>query len=115
MPEPDLVDQLMKRHALTREEASEMYRLLVEMLPLALRTSKQLSAYIVQHQLGRRYQTIAGIVRMRQDGEEWNFEGGFSKAVYHIICVELGLVNQGTRAEAVGFTPFKELYLAGRR
>ncbi|MEH2268274.1 MAG: hypothetical protein V7K68_07555, partial [Nostoc sp.] len=88
----------------------ELERLLVEMRPLNFTQSKQLSAYIVKHQLGYRYPNISGIVRMEEEGREWDFHGGFPTDIYKIVCQELNLDNQGTTARPIKFTPFKTVY-----
>ncbi len=86
-----------------------MYQLLTEMRPLNFTYSNQLSAYIVKHQLGYKYQHISGILRMREAGREWDFRGGFPPRIYKIICEELRLDNQGTDAQTVGYTPFTNI------
>ncbi|GCL39705.1 hypothetical protein SR1949_48330 [Sphaerospermopsis reniformis] len=102
--------RIAKVHNRTKEEADELERLLTEMRPLNFKHSKELSAYIVQHQLGYRYPNISGIVRMAEEGREWDFHGGFPTDIYRIICKELNLDNQGTTAIPIKFTPFKTLY-----
>ncbi|WP_066425082.1 cold shock domain-containing protein [Anabaena sp. 4-3] len=97
-------------HNRTKEEAEELEQLLAEMRPLNFKRSKDLSAYIVRHQLGYRYPNISGIVRMEDEGREWDFHGGFPTDIYSIICDELDLDNQGTTARAIKFTSFKSLY-----
>ena len=84
--------------------------LLPWMRPLNFTHSKQLSAYIVKHQLGYRYPNISGIVRMEEAGTEWDFHGGFPPDIYKVICMELNLDNQRTSARPVSFTPFKNFY-----
>ncbi len=100
---------LAKKHKLTPTEADELYKLLDDMLPLGFTRSNQLSNYIVRHKLGHKYPNISGIVRMMVEGTEWDFQGGFPPWIYAIICDELELTNQGTRARAVGFISFKEM------
>jgi cold shock CspA family protein len=92
-----------------REARIELLLLLKELRPLKFKYSNQLSDYIVKNQLGYRYPNISGIVRMAEEGREWDFEGGFSKEVYKIICEKLGLANQGTRAIATKFTSYQQL------
>jgi len=102
--------RIAKQHKLTKLEADELHQLLMEMHPLGFKRSNQLSAYIVEHRLGYKYQHISGILRMREADAEWDFHGGFPPQIYRIICNELGLGNQGTLAEPVKFTPFKDVY-----
>jgi hypothetical protein len=47
---------------------------------------------------------------MEKDDTEWDFHGGFPPDIYKVICRELDLDNQGTRARPVGFTRFKDVY-----
>mgnify|MGYP006271403195 CR=1 FL=1 len=100
---------LARRYGLDSVEAEELRSLLKNMAPLGFESSKQLSTYICKHKLGHQYPNISGIVRMRQNGEEWDFRGGFPPSIYKIICCELGLRNEGTSARAVGFTSFEAL------
>jgi cold shock CspA family protein len=103
------IERIAKKHCLEKTKADELHQLLTEMRPLGFTHSKQLSNYIVRHQLGYRYPNISGIVIMEDEGTEWAFPGGFPPETYKIICTELDLNNQGTRARPVGFTPFNSL------
>jgi len=96
-------------HGLTNTEADELEKLLVEMRSLKFTHSKQLSNYIVKHQLGCRYRNISGIVRMEESGTEWDFNGGFPSDIYRIICTELDLHSQGTSARVIQFRSYREL------
>jgi hypothetical protein len=87
-------------------EAEELYQLLVDMLPLGFTRSKQLSQYIIDHQLGYRYPNISGIVTMENGVRQWELAGGFPRWIYAIICEELGLGNEGSTARPVGFVSF---------
>lgn len=106
----DLQATLAQRYGLSPVESKELYELLAFMAPMEFTTSKQLSNFIVNQQLGRQYPNISGIVRMEQDGHEWDFNGGFPPRIYAIVCDELELSNQGTRARPIRFTSFRELY-----
>lgn len=101
--------ELAEEHNLTTTEADELYNLLEKVRPLRFARSKQLSDYIVRNSLGYKYPNIAGIVRMEDGGTEWNFNGGFPPKIYAIICDELALGNQGTRARVVGFESYKQM------
>jgi hypothetical protein len=46
---------------------------------------------------------------MEKNGKEWSFDGGFPTKIYAIVCSELGLKNQDSGANVVGFTPNKDL------
>lgn len=87
------------------------FRLLVEeMIPLGFTHSREVSNYIVRHQLGRKYKTISGILQMNQNGDMWELKGGFPPKIYARLCDELGLDNQGSRATPGAFTPYKDIY-----
>lgn len=89
-------------------EEKEFEQLVAEMKPLGITKSKEVSWYIIKKSLGYKYKNISGIVKMEQDGTSWSFKGGFPPMIYARLCEELGLSNQGTRARAVGFRPFKD-------
>jgi hypothetical protein len=104
------IRRIVEVHNLTKVVADELEQLLAEMRPLNFKYSKELSEYIIENQLGYRYPNISGIVRMKETDTEWNFHGGFHPDFYKIICKELNLLNQGTTARPVKFTPFKDIY-----
>jgi cold shock CspA family protein len=104
------IRRIAEVHYLKKVEADELEQLLAKMRPLNFKRSKQLSKYIVEHQLGYRYPNISGIVRMESEGTEWDFHGGFPPDIYKIICIELKLDNQRTIARPIGFIPFKDVY-----
>jgi len=109
-PRENKIERIVESYGLTKVEADELHQLLEKMHPLKFTHSKQLSTYIVKHQLGYEYQYISGILRMREAGEEWDFHGGFPSNIYAIVCKELKLGSQGTPARPVRFTPFKDIY-----
>lgn len=90
-------------------EEREFAQLVAEMKPLGFSESRDVSRYIVRNRLGLKYQNISGIVRMMQSDDMWDFKGGFPPKIYARLCEALDIGNQGTRAQAVGFTPFKDL------
>lgn len=104
------IGRIAKEHKLTKPEADELEQLLAQMRPLNFKYSKQLSNYIVNHQLGYKYQHISGKLRMRQADREWDFHGGLSPRIYNTICKELDLDNQGSDAEPIIFTPNKDIH-----
>lgn len=101
--------ELAEKHLLTTTAADELYKLLKDVSSLGFKRSKELSNYIVSQKLGDKYPNISGIVTMKEEGREWDFRGGFPPKIYAIICDELELNNQGTRARAVKFKSFKEM------
>lgn len=92
-------------------ESVEFDALVAEFKPLAFKTSKEVSNYIVRHQLGRKYKHVSGILRMGLDGNEWDFKGGFPTDIYRNLCRALGLNNKKTAAKAIKFTSFNNLEL----
>lgn len=107
--EAKLQKQIEEQRIQEEIEEKEFEQLVAEMKPLGLTESREVSWYIMNNRLGNKYKNISGIVKMEQDGTSWNFKGGFPPDIYARLCEELGLSNQGTRARAVGFKPFKDL------
>ena len=90
-------------------EKNEFDQLVAEMRTLGLTHSNQVSRYITDNHLGSKYKNISGILKMEQEGTTWQYAGGFPTKIYAMLCAELSLSNQGSRARAVSFTPFKDL------
>lgn len=108
--ENDKRQKLIEAQRLQQEvEDTEFKQLVAEMSRLRFTHSTQVSSYIMNNRLGNKYKNISGVVKMEQDGDTWNFNGGFPPRIYAKLCSELGLNNQGTSARAVGFKSFKEL------
>lgn len=101
------IQGLQVKYDLTQQDAKELHELLAEMRPLNFRYSKQLSQYIVANRLGRKYPNIAGIARMSDGVDRWDFDGGFPTHIYRIICTELCLQSQGSNAHVIGFSSYK--------
>ncbi len=100
--------KLIEKSSLTEVQASELQTLLAEVRPLDFKSSKKLSDYIVEYQLGRKYPSITGTVKMEEEGTQWDFKGGFHPDIYKIICDELHLRSQGSKAKVVGFERSEE-------
>lgn len=100
---------LEEETGLDPEEKAEFELLLQEMKQLNFTRSAQVSNYIVQNQLGKKYQNISGIVEMARKGETWSFRGGFPPKIYRLLCEQLGLENNRSAATAIAFRPFKTL------
>ena len=90
-------------------EHYEFEQLMSEMIPLKFTLSSQVSAYIMNNRLGYKYKNISGIVKMEQDGNIWNFDGGFPPRIYAKVCSRLGLNNKGSHARVVDFKSFNDL------
>lgn len=90
-------------------EEEEFHQLVIEMSTLRFTQSREVSAYIVRHNLGHKYKHISGILQMELDGDVWDFNGGFPPSIYARLCAELGLRNKGSRAKPGEFTPYKNI------
>ncbi len=90
-------------------EDNEFEQLVAEMTPLGLTRSSQVSLYIMRNKLGYKYKNISGVVRMTQEGREWDFKGGFPPDIYAKLCSKLGLYSNGSPAKVVNFNSFKNL------
>lgn len=89
-------------------EEKEFEQLVAEIRPLGFTESKNVSRYIMNNRLGDKYKHISGVIKMEQDGNTWDFKGGFPTRIFARLCSELDLNNQNSRARVVGFTPFKD-------
>jgi len=96
-------------YQLTQIEAEELLALLQDTRNQNFTYSSELSRYITNNNLGNLYPHISGIVHMKLETDEWDFNGGFNKKTYAIICKELNLKNKNSGAQAVGFTSYKDL------
>ncbi|WP_069789413.1 cold-shock protein (plasmid) [Cyanobacterium sp. IPPAS B-1200] len=109
VPEQETIQRLIDKYNVNIDEARELYQLLEEMRPKGFTYSNQLSKYIVRHKLGYKYKHISGILKMELEGDQWDFDGGFPPHIYSIICQELKLGNQKTKARPGTFTPYKSI------
>lgn len=100
--------RLAAQHKLTTIEAQELDALIQRVRNQNFKYSDELTRYITDNNLGEIYPNISGIVRMKDVVNEWDYEGGFSKKIYAIICHELNLKNKNSGAQAIGFTPYSE-------
>ncbi len=101
--------ELAKRHSLSQVEIEELSTLLKDMKSKNFVYSNELSKYIKHYNLGSKYPNISGIVKMQNSSDTWDFDGGFPRNIYRIICQELSLVDQGTSAKAIDFLSYKQL------
>lgn len=92
-----------------KSEEDEFRQLVAEISALGFTHSKQVSAYIVRHNLGYKYKNISGILQMEMGGDVWNFNGGFPPRIYARLCDALGLGNQGSLARPIAFRSYKDL------
>lgn len=90
-------------------EDKEFKQLVEEMIPLNFTKSYQVSAYIMEKELGKKYKNISGIVTMEQEGRQWDFKGGFPPNIYAQLCSKLNLGNNGSYARVTGFKSFNTL------
>jgi cold shock CspA family protein len=89
----------------------EFKQLVAEIKPYDFKESRQVSQYIIKNKLGKKYKHISGILKMEVEGSAWSFKGGFPPKIYSLLCSELGLKSQGTRARVVSFESFNDLNL----
>ena len=74
--------------------------------------SAELSRFIVDNQLGLKFQHLSGILPMeREDGYVFDFIGGIHPCYYGALCDWLQLTSQGTRTRPIEeeFIPYSEL------
>ena len=105
----NIAKYLFNQYSLTVIKSEELANLLIEVSKKKFKLSSDLSKYITNKNLGSKYPNIAGIVTMSNNLNEWNFNGGFPKDIYRIICRELNLKNKCTSARAIQFVSYKEL------
>lgn len=111
------IQELLKKDARKKDtilqqqqiEEEEFAALVEEIRPFGFTHSSQVSNYIRDNQLGRKYRHISGVVRIEQDGSSWDFNGGFPKKIYAQLCSELGLSSKRTNARVVGFKSYSEI------
>lgn len=99
---------LANKYSLIAIKAEELSALLTDMCKKEFKLSSELSKYIKSNRLGNKYPNIAGVVTMSNGSDEWDFQGGFPKDIYRIICLEMGLRDKGTYAKAIKFTSYKD-------
>ena len=96
-------------HRKNEHEEREFFQLVAEISPLGFTTTKEVSAYIVNNNLGLKYKHISGVVTMEGEGREWDYRGGFPARIYARLCDTLGLSNQRSQAKLKNFIPFKDI------
>lgn len=99
---------LASKCSFTSAQAEELIHLQNYMSQKGFRLSSELSKYITRNKLGIQHPNIADIVTMKNDVKEWDFNGGFPKRIYRIICQELGLRDKGTSARSIKLTSYRE-------
>ena len=107
--DPLASSELTKKHSLSDVEAKELSTLLKDVESKRFTYSSELSNYIKRYNLGSKYPNISGIVTMQNSSDTWNFNGGFPRNIYRIVCQELGLVDKGTSSKAIDFLSYKQL------
>ncbi len=73
--------------------------------------SRDLSRYIVQYQVSRRYPNISGHLEMKanEGDDNWIYKNGIKPYWYAFVCRCLGLKQNYKFSHPVGFTPLKDL------
>lgn len=107
--DPLASSELTKKHSLSDVEAKELSTLLKDVESKRFTYSSELSNYIKRYNLGSKYPNISGIVTMQNSSDTWNFNGGFPRNIYRIVCQELDLVDKGTSSKAIDFLYYKQL------
>lgn len=95
--------------AAKNKEEEEFRQLVQEMTAHNFTYSSDVSRHIVDHELGKKYKHISGILQMELGGNVFDFKGGFPPHIYARLCEELDLRNQGSKATPGRFTPFKDI------
>lgn len=104
----DEVVRKKRRNEFSGEELEEFVALVREVRGMNFTYSAQVSKYIVEKRLGKKYQSISGWLKMENNDSSWTFKGGFPPKIFAILCEELQLVDKGSRARPTDFTSFKE-------
>ncbi|MBM7070672.1 hypothetical protein JQC92_01265 [Shewanella sp. 202IG2-18] len=107
-PEKVFKDTLA-RHNDSVQKDKEFKQLVNDLSPLKFRTSKELSAYIVQNNLGHHYPNISGVLDMSNGEDSWKYEGGFPPDIYRRLCIELKLESQHSLARPGSFKSYNQL------
>ena len=102
-------NQQLKKEAIDLEE-QEFQALVAEMRPLNFRTSSEVSQYITQHYLGRKYSHISGHLHMQNiEGQEYIFDGGIKSKWYARLCSELQLTDRRSGAIVTNFESYADI------
>ncbi|MDY4873939.1 MAG: hypothetical protein SO133_03665 [Alloprevotella sp.] len=75
---------------------------------MRFKKSKELSNYIVKHQLGYKYPDLCGYLELSNGYDTWEFEGAIAPNYYADICLRLGLDNENSKSTPQGFESYRE-------
>lgn len=90
-------------------EREEFERLVSEMEPLGFTRSAEVSRYIRDNKLGKRYPHISGCLTMSMKGREWSFDGGISQSWYAALCRRFGLDGRYSGARVERFVSYSTM------
>ncbi len=91
-------------------EKKEFWQLVDEVKPMKFHSSSQVSNYIRQNKLERKYPHISGELDMSNGSDSWKFKGGISPRYYAMLCQVLGLGNKGTSSRVEGYRSYASIY-----
>jgi len=103
-------EELMKAEAIKREQMEELEfaQLVEEVTSLGFTESRQITKYIIDQKLGRKYKHISGVLEMERDGYGWLYRGGFPPHIYAKRCSALDLAQNDSGARVQSFMPFRD-------
>lgn len=87
----------------------EFNQLVREVASLHYTRTSQVSNYIQNNQLGRKYSHIAGRLEMQKNGDTWYFDGGIAPEYYRRLCNALHLYTNGSSARVRSFRSYSQL------
>ena len=108
----NLVHEYRKLELMSYAMADEFVRLCNLADSKGFCESAELSRFIVDNQLGLKFQHLSGVLPMeREDGYVFDFIGGIRPCYYGALCDWLQLTSHGTRTRPIeeGFLPFGKL------
>ena len=98
------------KNKFTPEQEAEVNALVKFFKGKGFKRSSEISKYIRDNKLGKKFPNISGILQMSDnEGNAWNFEGGIAPAFYREICLRLELNDNGSYAHVDGFTSYKNI------
>ena len=100
----------MQYDSIQKKEADALIRDIRRSIPNITR-SADVSHYIVEHRVQRKYSHIAGHLEMADQSSSWTYKGGISPKWYAYVCENLGVHKKGARVQAGKFTSYAQMQL----
>lgn len=97
------------REDATRVEINEFWCLVKECIEKELKSSKEVTDYILKNKLGFKYRHIAGQLTFRRGHDSWIYNGGISPEYYGKLCNELNLGNNNSDVRVERFRSYAQL------